>query len=84
MRQFYRIFQKRHAVRGESIEKVLRPELSWTHYRLLLRVENDKARQWYMDEAATQNWSTRQLDLKIQLFLLDFQYAGYFLDGVRS
>jgi predicted nuclease of restriction endonuclease-like (RecB) superfamily len=65
MRQFYRCFRKRHAVRGESIESVLRPELSWTHYRLLLRVESDKAREWYMNEAASQSWSTRQLDRQI-------------------
>ena len=43
----------------------LRGELSWTHYRLMLRVENDKAREWYMNEAADQNWSTRQLDRQI-------------------
>lgn len=65
MRQFYQLFRKHHAVRGESIDKALRPELSWTHYRLLLRIENDKARQWYLNEAASQNWSTRQLDRQI-------------------
>ena len=39
----------------------LRHELSWTHYRLLLRVENQDARNWYMKEAAAENWSSRQL-----------------------
>ena len=34
----------------------LRHELSWTHYRLLLRVENQDARDWYMNEAAAENW----------------------------
>jgi hypothetical protein len=34
------------------IRDALRPELSWTHYRTLLRVDNDQARQWYMNEAA--------------------------------
>ena len=43
----------------------LRHELSWTHYRTLLRVENETARQWYMDEAAAQNWSSRALDRQI-------------------
>ncbi|EXF91290.1 hypothetical protein HK44_019460 [Pseudomonas fluorescens HK44] len=43
----------------------LRHELSWTHYRTLLRVENDSARRWYMDEAATLNWSTRALERQI-------------------
>ena len=43
----------------------LRSELSWTHYRLLLRVDGADARQWYMQEADTQNWSTRVLERHI-------------------
>ena len=43
----------------------LRHELSWTHYRLLLRVTSLEARQWYMLEAAEQNWSSRALDRQI-------------------
>ena len=39
--------------------------MSWTHYRLLLRVDNPAARQWYMREAAEQNWSTRALERQI-------------------
>lgn len=38
IRQFYLAFPIRHALRGE---------LSWTHYRLLLKVQNEKARQYY-------------------------------------
>jgi hypothetical protein len=47
--------EKRHSVGGELLGGMLRPELSWTHYRLLLRVENEKAREWYMNEAADQS-----------------------------
>jgi len=81
MRQFYLVFSKRDAARLKSYPtkrdamrlesggvmkaSAVRSELSWTHYRLLLRVENDKAREWYMNEAADQNWSTRQLDRQI-------------------
>ena len=43
----------------------LRRELSWTHYRLLMRVENEEARKYYMNEAAGQNWSTRILERQI-------------------
>jgi len=43
----------------------LRPELSWTHYRLLLGVEDARARDWYMNETADQHWSTRQLERQI-------------------
>ena len=53
MRGFFLAFPKYDA---------LRRELSWTHYRLLLRVDAPKARQWYMQEAAAQNWSTRALE----------------------
>lgn len=56
MCQFYRTFPIRDA---------LRPELSWSHYRKLISVEDEKARQWYMNEAASQVWSTRQLDRQI-------------------
>lgn len=42
-----------------------RPELSWTHYRLLLGVEDCQAREWYLREAAEQHWSTRQLERQI-------------------
>lgn len=56
MRNFYQTYQKYDA---------LRPELSWTHYRLLLKVENDGARAFYMQEAIDCNWSTRSLERQI-------------------
>jgi predicted nuclease of restriction endonuclease-like (RecB) superfamily len=56
MRLFYQAFPMCDA---------LRHELSWTHYRTLLRVESAEARQWYMNEAAAQNWSSRALERQI-------------------
>lgn len=56
MRQFYLTFPKRDA---------LRLELSWTHYRGLIRIQNPIAREWYASEAATQNWSVRALERQI-------------------
>jgi predicted nuclease of restriction endonuclease-like (RecB) superfamily len=56
MRLFYNAFPIRDALRHES---------SWTHYRTLLRVESDSARQWYMNEAAGQGWTTRSLERQI-------------------
>ena len=41
------------------------PNLTWTHFRSLLRVENEKARMWYVSEANTQTWATRTLDRNI-------------------
>lgn len=43
----------------------VRQELTWTHYRLLMRVENDAVREFYIKEAIECNWSTRQLDRQI-------------------
>jgi predicted nuclease of restriction endonuclease-like (RecB) superfamily len=50
---------------GHSNFQNLRRELSWTHYRLLMRVEDETARDYYMNEAAEQNWSTRTLERQI-------------------
>lgn len=41
------------------------PNLTWTHFRSLLSVENEEARYWYMNEAASENWSSRTLDRNI-------------------
>ena len=56
MRNFYSNFQKQDA---------LRPELSWTHYRLLLKINNEQARNYYMSSSAEQRWSTRELERQI-------------------
>jgi predicted nuclease of restriction endonuclease-like (RecB) superfamily len=56
IRQFFLTF---------PILSALRRELRWTHYRSLMRVEKPKAREWYMKEAAEQNWSTRALERQI-------------------
>ena len=53
MRLFYQTFKNCDT---------LRHELSWSHYRMLLRVKDETASNWYMNEAANQTWSTRQLD----------------------
>jgi predicted nuclease of restriction endonuclease-like (RecB) superfamily len=50
---------------GFPIRDALRRELSWTHYRTLLRADDAKARQWYMNESADQSWSTRALERQI-------------------
>lgn len=56
MRQLFCMFPKRNA---------LRSELSWTHYRLLMRVQDTKARQFYLEECAKSGWSSRQLERQI-------------------
>lgn len=59
MRQFYLTFPNCHA---------LRDELSWTHYRMIMKVEDENARNFYVEECAKSNWSTRQLERQINSF----------------
>lgn len=41
------------------------PNLAWSHFRELLRVDNPEARNWYLNEAANENWSVRTLERNI-------------------
>ncbi len=77
MRLFYLSFPIHHALRDESkkskkilpvIPTQLRSELSWTHYRMLINVENIEAKKYYMNEAADNNWSTRVMERQINSF----------------
>ncbi|OQX21809.1 MAG: hypothetical protein BWK75_02295, partial [Candidatus Altiarchaeales archaeon A3] len=49
----------------------LRHELTWTHYRLLLRVEKNDTRNFYMIESVENNWSTRELERQINSLLYE-------------
>ena len=53
IRQFYRTY---------PILSTLCRELSWSHYRILMRIENPKARSFYEIECVKNNWSTRELE----------------------
>jgi predicted nuclease of restriction endonuclease-like (RecB) superfamily len=56
MRQFYLSF---------PIRSTLWSELTWSHYKLLIRVGNEKARGFYGEEAVSSNWSVRALERQI-------------------
>jgi predicted nuclease of restriction endonuclease-like (RecB) superfamily len=58
-RRFYLAFPEFQ--RGSTARSLL----SWSHYRLIMRVENLTARDYYVREAAEQSWSTRQLERNI-------------------
>ncbi|MDD2715254.1 MAG: PDDEXK nuclease domain-containing protein [Candidatus Wallbacteria bacterium] len=71
-RNFYLCYQERtpeilHALRGESAagSTGFSSRLSWTHYRLLMRVEKAEARSFYEIEAEKNGWSSRQLERQI-------------------
>ena len=49
----------------------LRDHLSWTHYRLLIKVEDNNAREFYIQEAIKSQWSTRQLERQINSFFYE-------------
>lgn len=62
MRQFYLFYPKLNA---------LRSELSWTHYRVLMRIEKSEARSFYEIECTTNNWSARELERQKGSFLFE-------------
>ncbi len=66
IRQFYLAFQKRDA---------LRHELSWTHYRIISRLESEHLRLQYIKHSIDGNWDTRTLQRNIKT-----QYIGRILD----
>jgi len=58
-RQFYLYFPQ------DKIWHSRVPNLTWTHFRTLLRVPEESARLWYLDEASRESWSVRTLDRNI-------------------
>lgn len=74
MRQFYLTFPDRQA---------LSPHLSWSHYRLLMRVQDGRARQYYLEECCAAGWSTRQLERQINSFCYERALASRDKNSVR-
>ena len=56
MRQFYLSF---------LIWDAVRLELTWTHYRLVMRIKEKHIRDYYIEECIKSNWSTRELERQI-------------------
>lgn len=75
MRNFFLAYPKMNA---------LRSELSWTHYRILLRVEDPSARAFYENEAVNAHWSTRELERQINSLLFERLALSKDKDGVRE
>ena len=62
MRQFYQTYPILDAVRRE---------LSWTHYRILMRIEKPEGRSFYEIECVNNNWSSRELERQKGSFLFE-------------
>ena len=75
MKKFYVMFPNTNA---------LRSQLTWTHYRLLLSVENEQARQWYMNEAVASAWSSRQLERQISTLYYERLLASREKEPVKA
>jgi predicted nuclease of restriction endonuclease-like (RecB) superfamily len=77
MRQFFKTFPNR---------ATLWHELSWSHYRLLMKIEDDSRREFYGHECVESGWSIRQLERQINSFfyegLLAIQKSG--IESVKN
>ncbi len=59
-KQFYLVY------RDSEKSYALRSLLTWTHHRLIMRVEDPAARDYYIEQSSTQGWSTRTLERQIK------------------
>jgi predicted nuclease of restriction endonuclease-like (RecB) superfamily len=75
MRGFYLAFPKLDA---------LRRELSWTHYRQLLKIEEPKKRSFYEIESSNGNWSTRELERQMNSMLFERLALSRDQDGIMA
>lgn len=75
MRGFYLAFPKLDA---------LRRELSWTHYRQLLKIAEPQKRSFYEIESANGNWSTRELDRQMNSMLFERLTLSLDKDGIMT
>ncbi len=73
--------QKQHPTGIESTQG-FHPDLSWSHYRALMRVENEEARQFYEQEAARNRWNKRQLERQINTLLFERLLKSRDKDGM--
>jgi hypothetical protein len=73
MRQFYLTYQNRigHKPCDESSMPEFNPNLSWSHYRIIMRESRQEARSFYEIEAANNHWSVPQLQRQMGSFLFD-------------
>ena len=75
MRQFYQAYPIRHTVCTE---------LSWSHYRILMRISDDKRREWYTEECAKSGWSVRQLERQINTMFYERLLSSKEKDAVAA
>ena len=62
MRQFYKVF---------PIANTLYSQLNWSQYKLLIRIEDEDKREFYIHESVKNLWSARQLERQINSSLFE-------------
>ncbi|MBQ8240731.1 MAG: DUF1016 family protein [Bacteroides sp.] len=75
MRQFYQCFPFCHA---------LSDKLTWTHWRTLLKVQDETVRNFYLTECISGNWSVRQLERQINTLFYERMLASKDQKTVRE
>ena len=78
MRQFYLTY------RESEICYTLSSKLPWSHNCLIMRVQNNDAREWYLREAAREQWSVRQLERNINSFYYQRQLENGLVKAENS
>ena len=82
IRQFYLLFSDFEIVRTVCAQ------LKWSHIKLIMRVSNENAREWYLKEASNQNWSVRTLERNISTLyyqrLLSSQEKGIVIQEMNQ
>lgn len=77
-RQFYQTFTL------DEIRYTPCSELSWSHFRMLMRVPDPTARQWYALEAVSQTWSVAALDRQISTLYYQRLLSSQNQNGVKT
>jgi len=78
IRQFYSCFPQ------YEIMRTLFAQLSWSHFQRVLKVSNEKARMYYLQEAAENTWSVRTLDRNISTLYYDRLIASADKKSVKN
>ncbi len=75
MRKFYLMYQNANT---------LCSQLSWSHYRVLMRISDDNRRAWYTEECAKSGWSVRQLERQINTMFYERLLSSKEKDAVAA
>ncbi len=61
IRQFYQTFSDFNELATQCVANI-----GWSHLRLIMRLDHEKERKYYLQEASSQNWSVRLLERNIK------------------